>query len=153
MPDGVFGRAVAGEAEAAEPTGVEARVSELAAERERLAAERQAAQQVLAERNQLEMRCQALEREISRLTTEVAEASTQRDLYQMSAVSAEDKLRAAQAELEGPADMRGPDKKFNQLRRFLARELHPDLAGEDVAERRLREAIFKRVWAKIEQLH
>ena len=81
----------------------------------------------------------------------MAEAVKSRDLWQMSAASAEDRLRALEAQAEAPGP-RGSDRRFDQLRRFLARELHPDLAGEDAVARGLREALFKRVWAKIETL-
>ncbi len=131
---------------------VEARLGELRREQERLADERRAALLAAEETRRLEARCAALEGELARLGAAATEAVQQRDLYRMSVASAEARLRALQAELDGPAEERGADKKFNQLRRYLARELHPDLAGEDAAERRLREAIFKRVWSKIEQL-
>lgn len=114
----------------------------------------------------LEVRCGELERRNAELESQLAElqaehtramragqeAAKQRDLYQMSATAAEDRVRRLQTQVDGPDDERGPDRKFNQLRRYLARELHPDLAGEDAAERAIREALFKRVWAKIEQL-
>lgn len=136
----------------AEIRAVEQRLEELRLEQERLAAERHAAQALATEKEQLEQHCAMLEAEVTRLSAVAAEAVKQRDLWQMSANSAEDRLRAMQAELEGPSDAKGPDRKFNQLRRFLARELHPDLAGADGPERAVREALFKRVWAKIEQL-
>ncbi len=139
---GAFGRATAAEPGPQRASAAEARLSELAREQERVASERRAS----AETTQaLEARCVAL-------AAELTEARQQRDLYQMSVAAAEARLRTLQAALDGPAEERGPDKKFNQLRRFLARELHPDLAGEDAVERRLREGIFKRVWSKIEQL-
>ena len=53
--------------------------------------------------------------------------------------------------MEGSAG-RSSDRRFDALRRFLARELHPDLAGADAKARYIREEIFKRVWAKIEEL-
>ena len=149
---GGFGRVAVAEAVRPEKTAVEARLAELRLEQDRVSAERLAAKQVLDEKRQLEARCAALEVELARVGALAAETAKQRDLYQLSAVAAEDRLRVMQAALDGPQEERGPDKKFNQLRRFLARELHPDLSGEDAAERALREGIFKRVWAKIEQL-
>ena len=149
---GVFGRAAVAEGVRPGMDAIEARLAELGLEQDRLAAERRAALQAAEDNRLLESRCAALEAELARMGAVAAETAKQRDLYQMSAAWAEERLRAMQAELDGPAEERGADKKFNQLRRFLARELHPDLAGEDAAERHLREAIFKRVWAKIEQL-
>ncbi len=135
-----------------EVRAIEQRLAELRLEQERLAAERHAAQALATEKEQLEQRCAELQAELARLSAVAAEAVKQRDLWQMSANSAEERLRMLQAELEGPSDAQGPDRKFNQLRRFLARELHPDLAGAEGPERAVREALFKRVWAKIEQL-
>jgi phytoene dehydrogenase-like protein len=100
----------------------------------------------------LESRHAEMQAELARAALALDEAAKQRDLYQMSVTAAEERIRKLQLELEGPAEERGPDKRFNLLRRYLARELHPDLAGEDAAERVIRETIFKRVWAKIEQL-
>ncbi len=149
---GRFGQVPVAESERPDTRAVEARLAELRLEQDRISAERRAAAQVVDEKRQLEARCAALEVELARVGALAAETAKQRDLYQLSAIAAEDRLRAMQAALDGPQEERGPDRKFNQLRRFLARELHPDLSGEDAAERTLREVIFKRVWAKIEQL-
>ena len=147
-----FGQAALAETVRPDTRAVEARLAELRLEQDRLVAERRAAAQALDEKRQLEARCAALEVELARVGAVAADTAKQRDLYQLSAMAAEDRLRAMQAALDGPAEERGADKKFHQLRRFLARELHPDLSGEDVGERALREVLFKRVWAKIEQL-
>ena len=131
----------------AEARAVEQRLEELRLEKDRLAAERRAAQTLASEKRQLQQHCALLEAEVARLSAIAGQAVKQRDLWQMSASSAEDRLRVLQAELDGPSDETGPDRKFNQLRRFLARELHPDLAAADGPERAVREALFKRVWA------
>ena len=90
----------------------------------------------------------SLEAEVRRLREVAAEAEQQRDLWRMTAHSAQERL----AVFETPgATEPGTDKRFDQLKRLLARELHPDLAA-DADEKRVREVIFKRVWAKIEQL-
>jgi uncharacterized membrane-anchored protein len=131
---------------------VELRLAELRAEHERAAAERLLTQTLAQEKEALKRRCEELETEIVRLTSLAAEAEKQRDLYQMSAAAAEERLRLTRTEADPPAAVRGVDRRFDQLRRYLARELHPDLAGENSQERALREALFKRVWAKIEQI-
>jgi hypothetical protein len=99
-------------------------------------------------------RWRALEAEMHRLQARVEEAEKQCALWQMSASAAEDRALALQAALESGAanGPRGADQRFDSLRRFLARALHPDLAGADPAARVIREEIFKRVWAKIEEL-
>ncbi|MBM3593917.1 MAG: hypothetical protein FJX32_14790 [Alphaproteobacteria bacterium] len=41
---------------------------------------------------------------------------------------------------------------FDALRRVLARELHPDYAPADRGDISLREALFKSIWPKVEQI-
>jgi hypothetical protein len=136
-----------------ELSAVEQRLAELRLEQDRVAEERRTTHMLLYEKKKLEERCAELEAEVSRLGDVSAEAVKQRDIWQLAAAAAEDRLKVVQAELDSPSVTKGGDKRFDQLRRFLARELHPDLAGENEAERTLREALFKRVWAKIEELN
>jgi hypothetical protein len=171
-PQRRFETAVA-ESRRPEVAAVETRLVELRQEQERQAAERHAIDALAQEKAELEdrkaeledryaimgerytimeERCLALEAEQRRLARLLTEAEQQRDLYQLSASAAEDRLRDMQLEYETAPMMKGSDKRFDQLRRFLARELHPDLARADTVERAIREALFKRVWAKIEQL-
>jgi len=147
------------EARKSEKSAVESRLLELRQEQDRQAMERQVEQLVAKAKAEmeahcatLENRCALLEEEKRRLARMLAEAEKQRDLYQLSASAAEDRLRDLQMESEMTPMVKGGDKRFDQLRRFLARELHPDLARPDTPERAVREALFKRVWAKIEQL-
>jgi hypothetical protein len=42
--------------------------------------------------------------------------------------------------------------RFDALRRLLARELHPDYAPSDHGDIGLREALFKSIWPKVEQI-
>jgi len=147
------------EARRPEAVAVETRLVELRQEQERQAAERHAVQSLAQEKSEREDRYAALEEQYQLLEAEqrrlgrlLSETEKQRDLYQLSASAAEDRLRDLQLEYETAPMMKGSDKRFDQLRRFLARELHPDLARADTAERAVREALFKRVWAKIEQL-
>jgi hypothetical protein len=43
-------------------------------------------------------------------------------------------------------------QRFDALRRVLARELHPDYAPPDRGDLSLREALFKSIWPKVEQI-
>jgi hypothetical protein len=154
-----FETATAADPRRPEVSAVESRLAELRQEQERQAIERQVAVQVAQAKAELEARCTTLEDRCAHLEEEkrrlgrlLAEAEKQRDLYQLSASAAEDRLRDLQMESETVPLVKGGDKRFDQLRRFLARELHPDLARPDTPERAVREALFKRVWAKIEQL-
>jgi hypothetical protein len=136
-----------------EVSAVEQRIAELRLEQDRVAEERRSTHTLLHEKKRLEERCAELEAEVSRLGELSAEAVKQREIWQLAASAAEERLKLLQAELDLPSVVKGGDKRFDQLRRFLARELHPDLAGENEAERVLREALFKRVWAKILELN
>jgi hypothetical protein len=154
-----FETATLAETRRPEVSAVESRLLELRLEQDRQALERRVAEMVAQEkaeleerRAMLEERCASLEAEQKRLTRLLLEAEKQRELYRLSAAAAEDRLRDLQAEQETAPVAKGADKRFDQLRRFLARELHPDLARPDTPERAVREALFKRVWAKIEQL-
>jgi hypothetical protein len=158
-PQHKFGSAPAPDPRRPEMTVVESRLVELRQEQDRQAVEQRVAQLVAKEKAALEQRCAALEAqcatldaETKRLSSLLAEAEKQRDLYQLSATAAEERLRDVASEYETVPMTRGGDKRFDQLRRFLARELHPDLARPDTPERAVREILFKRVWAKIEQL-
>jgi hypothetical protein len=154
-----FETATVAETRRPEVSAVENRLVELRQEQDRLAIERRIAEAVAQEKAELEERCAALEERCATLAAEhkrlsrlLQEAEKQRDLYQLSAAAAEDRLRDLQADSETVPLAKGGDKRFDQLRRFLARELHPDLARPDTPERAVREALFKRVWARIEQL-
>jgi hypothetical protein len=43
-------------------------------------------------------------------------------------------------------------RRFDALRRVLARELHPDYAPTNCGDLPLREALFKSIWPKVEQI-
>jgi hypothetical protein len=43
-------------------------------------------------------------------------------------------------------------QRFDALRRVLARELHPDYAPAGLGDMSLREALFKSIWPKVEQI-
>ncbi len=159
---------------------VESRLAELRQESDKQTSERRVIQTLAMENQLLQTRCSGLEQQIADFREQVtelegrlaehaslresmlaesekllkllAEAEKQRDIYQMTMAATEERLRGVQAEYESMPISRAMDKRFDQLRRFLARELHPDLVAAGTPERELREALFKRVWAKIEQL-
>jgi hypothetical protein len=154
-----FGTAKEPDPRRPEMNAVESRLVELRQEQDRQAVEQRVAQLVAKEKAALEQRCAALEEQCATLEAEakrlgrlLTEAEKQRDLYQLSATAAEERLKDMQSEYETVPMVKGGDRRFDQLRRFLARELHPDLVGPDSPERAVREILFKRVWSKIEQL-
>ena len=64
-----------------------------------------------------------------------------------AAAAAEALARLAEAERH-----QGAARQFDELKRCLARELHPDLAGTDASERCFREQIFKSVWSRLAEI-
>jgi hypothetical protein len=59
---------------------------------------------------------------------------------------------ATAAERATTAPVRDGDPKYAALRRFLARELHPDSAPASEQVRRIKSDLFKLVWAEISKL-
>lgn len=46
----------------------------------------------------------------------------------------------------------GSDKRFETLRRLIARELHPDAPGVAEADGQVRAELFKRIWPEVESI-
>ena len=88
-------------------------------------------------------RVRELEVEAERLRRRGKEAVFQRDKAEARAIAAEAKI----------ADVSpGRDRRFDELRRVLARELHPDHAEADGIEKLVRAEIFKTLWPQIERI-
>ena len=69
----------------------------------------------------------------------------ERESWKRRALAAEGRMLTEEAE-----DM--DRHRFDALRRLLARELHPDYAPSDSGDLNLREALFKSIWPKVEQI-
>lgn len=95
---------------------------------------REAARVLLAERDNIQKL-----RDACRLL--IAE----REAWKRRALAAEARMLTEEAE---EMDQR----RFDALRRVLARELHPDYAPADQGDLSLREALFKSIWPKVEQI-
>jgi hypothetical protein len=90
----------------------------------------------------------ALETAVERLQRAVEAARRSAEAAQRRALVAERRV----TELESrPRTTPAGDERLTTLKRLLARELHPDQPGSP-AERSLREALFKRLWPKLEAL-
>ncbi|MFC7538654.1 hypothetical protein ACFQU2_03265 [Siccirubricoccus deserti] len=90
----------------------------------------------------------ALEAAVERLQRAVEAARQRAEAAQRRALVAERRV----TELESrPRTLTAGDERLTTLKRLLARELHPDQPGSP-AERSLREALFKRLWPKLEAL-
>jgi uncharacterized protein YhaN len=83
------------------------------------------------------------ELEADRLRLRGREALRQRDWADARAIAAEAKIAEATA---------GKDPRFDELRRLLAREFHPDHAKADGIEKVVRAEIFKTLWPQIERI-
>jgi hypothetical protein len=66
------------------------------------------------------------------------------------AATADWRLRAEAAEARLAAGMQ--DKKFDRLKRRLAREFHPDQAAASEIDRVVREVVFRRLWQIVQEV-
>jgi Arc/MetJ-type ribon-helix-helix transcriptional regulator len=89
---------------------------------------RQRWHQTIAERDEWENRARAAEQEVETLRTTAAGRDA------------------------GSGEAMDADAKFTALRRFLARELHPDASPVSEEVRLLKSDLFKVVWAEIARL-
>ena len=94
----------------------------------------------------LELRIAELEGMLSDLRERGRLAVALRDQWERRALAAESKLTNSNDAQDGL------DKKYEQLRRFLAKEFHPDHTISAGIEKLVRTEIFKMVWAKVEEL-
>jgi hypothetical protein len=83
------------------------------------------------------------------LRTRWRAAVVERDHWETRALAAEEELAKLQA-----ADTATQDatQKYRELKRFLAKELHPDHSGAPPQQRELRAELFKAVWAEIARI-
>jgi hypothetical protein len=88
-------------------------------------------------------RVSVLEIEANRLRLRGTEALPQRDWAKARAIAAEAKIAEAGA---------WKDPRFDEWRRLLAREVHPDHAKADGIEKVVRAEIFKTLWPQIERI-
>jgi hypothetical protein len=89
---------------------------------------------------------------IERLRSAGKTVIEQRDAWQKRALAAEARvaeLAAILAELQGGAT---GEKKFDEMKRYLARELHPDHSTSDGIEKLIRSEMFKKIWPKVEEI-
>ena len=94
---------------------------------------------------------QPLRQEVSRLRGLGKKAVAQRDDWERRALAAE--ARADQLTISLAASQSGrTDKRFDQLRRLLAHEFHPDHAQTEGIEKIVRAEIFKGLWPRIEEI-
>lgn len=93
----------------------------------------------------LQARIAELESTLSRLRERGRLAVAQRDAWEQRAMAAERRLIGGGTLIE-------PGRKFEQLKRFLAREFHPDNNSGLGFDRVVRTEIFKLIWSKVEEI-
>jgi hypothetical protein len=76
-------------------------------------------------------------------------AVTERNDWENRALAAEEELAKLKA-----ADASGQDaaQKYKELKRLLAKELHPDKSGAPPEQREMRAELFKALWAEVSRL-
>jgi hypothetical protein len=77
-------------------------------------------------------------------------AIAQRDEWERRALAAE--RETAGLRPNAPLAGDGPSQKYQQLRRFIAREFHPDHVSETASDRGQREELFKILWAEVSRI-
>lgn len=95
---------------------------------------------------ELERECRELQARVKRLQNAGKTVITQREEWQTRALAAEDRLKT---ERRRPMN---PDKRFDALRRLIAKELHPDFSTDGDLDKLLRAEYFKKLWPEIERL-
>jgi hypothetical protein len=95
---------------------------------------------------ELEREGRALRASVKRLQTAGKTVISQREEWKARALAAEQ-----HAELERRRPM-NPDKRFDALRRLIAKELHPDSSTGGDLDKLLRAECFKKLWPEIERL-
>ncbi len=76
----------------------------------------------------------------------------QRNSWEQRALTAEARALALTKALAEMQRSDGSDRKFSELRRFLARQFHPDHSKHDGIEKIIRAEIFKNVWPEVERI-
>jgi hypothetical protein len=92
-------------------------------------------------------------KETERLRAQLTTIGQQRESWKARALMAEAQLLAAIAKTGG--DARGQnvsDVRYAALKRFLAKQFHPDYAPGDGIEKIVRNEFFKEIWNEIERL-
>ena len=92
-----------------------------------------------------EARIAELEMSLKRLRERGRLAVAQRDEWERRALAAEEKLAIGSRDVEKA-------RKYELLKRFLAKELHPDRSNVSGTEKLVRTEMFKVVWGKIEEI-
>ena len=108
---------------------------------------RQDADHCQAELQKARQRITELEERIVRLRADGAAVVTERDQWRRRAMDAENDR--SHANRTGSSSN---DKRYASLRRFLAKQFHPDHAPGNGIEKMIRSEVFKEVWVEIDRI-
>jgi hypothetical protein len=99
------------------------------------------------------VRNQAMAKEIDRLRLLVTTVNQHRESWKVRALIAEAHLLEATAKTGGHAGRQNvTDVRYAALKRYLAKQFHPDYAPGEGLEKIVRNEIFKEIWNEIERL-
>jgi hypothetical protein len=95
---------------------------------------------------------EAVEARVERLVAVSLKAIEQRNIWERRATAAETQIATLSAIVSDLRNAAFADRKFDSLRRFLAREFHPDYATADAPGKAVKAEIFKRIWPVVEEI-
>jgi len=92
-------------------------------------------------------------RQIERLRALVTKLHQQRESWKVRALMGEAQLLEATTRTSNKgASRHGGDARYASLKRYLAKQFHPDFAPGERIEKIVRNEIFKEIWSEIERL-
>jgi hypothetical protein len=96
---------------------------------------------------------QLMVKEIERLRVLSTRSEQQRESWKVRALMAEAQLRKATAETDNNGGRQNvTDVRYASLKRYLAKQFHPDYAPGRGIEKIVRNEIFKEIWNEIDRL-
>ena len=96
---------------------------------------------------------QQMVREIERLRVRSSTSDQQRESWKVRALMAEAQLFEATAKTSNNGGCQNvSDLRYASLKRYLAKQFHPDYAPGQGIEKLVRNEIFKQIWSEIERL-
>ena len=99
------------------------------------------------------IRIQQMVKQIERLRVLLTSTSQHRESWKVRALIAEAHLLEATAKTGGHAGRQNvTDVRYAALKRYLAKQFHPDYVPGEGLEKIVRNEIFKEIWNEIERL-
>jgi phage/plasmid-associated DNA primase len=89
---------------------------------------------------------------IERLRALMTKIHQQRESWKVRALMAEAQLLETTTRTSNNGNPHGSEVRYLSLKRYLAKQFHPDHAPGDGVEKAVRNEIFKEIWSEIERL-